>query len=334
MMIDDDDPVAWHGEDIEAEAARWFARHRADAEHPGDIAAFSSWSATPGARLAYDRVSQMWDAIGLLDGHPDLRAVAEPVSSSRRWWPWAAGITAVAASLAVVVMGPIRLDAPGRPVEQVATLHFASRVGERMPVALTDGSVVTLDTNSAIAVDMEPQRRLVTLTRGRAYFHVAKAPERPFVVRASGQSVVAVGTSFSVDAAAQGVEVVLVEGRVRVMRTTESATGNRVEMVAGDRLSVSRGGQLTLRRTDAARATAWLAGKLVFDEAPLRDVAAELNRYSTRKIVFADPATADRRISAVLGTGDIDSFVAAVETMRIGRARPGGTPDRVIIDRR
>src|SRR6185312_8533669 len=81
---------------------------------------------------------------------------------------------------------------------------------------LVDGSVVELRDTAEIAVDYAGPLRRVTLRRGEALFQVAKNPARPFVVKAGGLEVRAVGTAFSVQIDGAAVDVLVTEGRVSV----------------------------------------------------------------------------------------------------------------------
>src|SRR3546814_14557130 len=65
-------------------------------------------------------------------------------------------------------------------------------------IALEDGSIVTLNGNSAVQIRYEDDIRRVVLRRGEASFEVAHNSERPFVVSADGVKVRAVGTEFVV----------------------------------------------------------------------------------------------------------------------------------------
>ena len=101
--------------------------------------------------------------------------------------------------------------------------HYVTAIGERATFTLNDGSVVTLNTNSQLAVDFSEGRRDIRLSRGEASFDVAKNPDRPFVVRAGEGVVWAVGTAFSVRYSAiasefdsPAVDVVVTEGAVKV----------------------------------------------------------------------------------------------------------------------
>lgn len=89
--------------------------------------------------------------------------------------------------------------------------------GERREVALADGSVVQIDPESSLRFDYGTDVRRVYLEHGRALFHVAKNPRRPFVVWADDTTVRAVGTSFAVEQGQGGVVVTVAEGKVAVL---------------------------------------------------------------------------------------------------------------------
>src|SRR5574337_984768 len=59
---------------------------------------------------------------------------------------------------------------------------YRTTIGDLQEVSLTDGSRVTLSSNSRILVTMSRGERHVDLQQGEAFFVVAKNPARPFVV--------------------------------------------------------------------------------------------------------------------------------------------------------
>src|SRR3546814_15209448 len=73
--------------------------------------------------------------------------------------------------------------------------HHATATGEILRVPLRDGSAVTLNSNSEIAVDFDEGIRHVRLLRGEALFDVAKDSRRPFVVEADSTRVPSVATT-------------------------------------------------------------------------------------------------------------------------------------------
>lgn len=171
--------------------------------------------------------------------------------------------------------------------------------------------------------------RRVDLLNGRAFFEVAKNPERPFVVHVGHGSVTALGTAFDVRLNPKGMRVVLVEGRVRVAPVVAGPDAKAIAMVAGQQI-VNDGSVMRLSRANLEVETSWRAGALVFQEQPLSEVVAEVNRYTERKIEIVDPSIAGRKVSAVLKVADTATFLEAIKSMRIARvASEGPTSIRI-----
>jgi transmembrane sensor len=127
---------------------------------------------------------------------------------------------------------------------------YRTAIGESQSVLLSDGTRLSLNTDTRVRVAFSAGQRLVNVTAGEAVFDVAKDASRPFVVRAAGSEVVALGTVFSVRLLPQGqgesLAVVLVEGRVEVRPAASEggvdgvAPERRLEMKAGERVRLMR----------------------------------------------------------------------------------------------
>ena len=192
------------------------------------------------------------------------------------------------------------------------TAEFQTSVGQRTTVTLPDRSVVTLDTDTVLRVHDKPGERLVTLKRGRAFFRVAKDPNRPFIVAAGGHRVRAIGTAFDVWVAPDRFEVTLIEGKVKVETPSLfRLTASSARLQAGQRLAIADSApQLT--RVDLRTETTWHQGRLTFARDTLADAVAEMNRYSDKKIVFRDGRAPDKSIVGVFRAGDVDSLARAI----------------------
>ena len=130
------------------------------------------------------------------------------------WRRAAVASVALACIIAVVSAGGVRTK-----------VWFVRRSGSPGPLILQDGSQVTLDTSSSIRVEESDSRRLVRLLAGRARFQVARDPARPFIVRAGGQQVIALGTVFTVTSEADQTSIVLENGQVMVRSDQQGASG-------------------------------------------------------------------------------------------------------------
>lgn len=315
-------------EQAPSEAAVWFARKRSGFMSANEARVLEAWlDLSPENRAAFDELEHYWKVAGATRTDPEMMAVREETLRSLRRRPnrsWVAG--AIAASITVAVFGGwaawetgflARLGLVAEPQMQ----SFSTAVGQRSTIKLADGSVVTLDTDTLIRTRDTGRRRLVVLEKGRAFFRVAKDTNRPFVVAIGDRTVTATGTSFDVRFERRRMEVTLVEGRVQVLAPGEGRDGGdqRADLLPGWRLVAEEGREWALAEVDASRATSWLNGQLTFSNTPMSEVAAEMNRYSTRKIIVRDDKLARAPVIGAFKAGDVDAFVMAVQAYRLAR---------------
>ena len=204
---------------------------------------------------------------------------------------------------------------------------YRTKAGERRTETLSDGSEITLDSNSEVRVRYSKHSRELVLTSGQALFNVAHDVLRPFSVAADRHDIVATGTSFNVDLLGPQLLVTLLEGHVIVVphdvdkdgvlpgpdpAGTTSFLAARIEMDAGEQLTVSSREAPRITRVNVDHAVAWEKGSLVFKDEPLESVVRRVGRYSEHPIVIADESTANLRISGVFREGDVEGFVSTV----------------------
>jgi transmembrane sensor len=222
---------------------------------------------------------------------------AAPRSPFRRPIVWAAAAATLVIAAALGSRASHREPALAAAIEQVAT----TGVGERLTVHLDDSSRVTLGPRSTLRYAVSGVRREVRLD-GIADFTVSHDATRPFVVRAKNAVVVDVGTEFVVRAYAADstVEVAVTSGIVALSGTATPS----IELRAGDAGRVTADGTPALAPALAAASStrsmaAWMDGRLVFDDAPLSIVVAELSQWFDVEIRVTDARLARRRVSAV-----------------------------------
>lgn len=277
---------------------------------------------------AFERTGKVWDFFDQHAASPELIAARRALlgrvhKQARGRWNGPDGAVrlpsrrmAAAAAVAVVLLG-----AGAWPLAQQGDVYQTGR-GERRVVTLRDGSVLSLDALTRVSVRYSRDARRLTLRRGQARFDVAHDPSRPFSVTARDRTVVATGTAFNIDMLKPEVRVTLIEGRVLILPhhaplipliETPAPPAKPVVLHAGQALVARRdaGGQV-VAKADLEEATAWQKGKLMFDREPLGEAVERVSRYSDRKIVVADPATAAVPISGVFNIGDVNAFLEAV----------------------
>ncbi|MDH4982605.1 FecR domain-containing protein [Hyphomicrobium sp. D-2] len=161
---------------------------------------------------------------------------------------------------------------------------YVTAVAETRTVTLPDGTQVELNGDSALSVEYSDALRKVALHRGQAIFSVAANPARPFVVEAGGGTARVLGTVFDVDLRPDDTVVTVVEGKVAV---ASSGAAGAVDVGGNQRVSYVAGrAPAAPQDVDAAAATAWRRGKLIFNDRALGDVIAEVERHRSGRIML------------------------------------------------
>jgi len=283
--------------DVEDQAREWALSVFGERLSPERAEALGQWlAADPRHAQAYDQAERLMLALG------DVDALARrPVRDRRQTWRWAAAVALpLAACLAIgvgVAARPTILES-GRAVRTLT---------------LADGSLATLAPETRLKTTGWLGGRRYVLERGEALFDVRHAGGRPFQVDADRTRVTVLGTRFEVRRAESGeIAVAVARGRVAVRR---DAGGPAFDAV------LSRGDSVTLdlretRRTRLADPEAiadWRRGRLSYASARLIDVASDISRFSTVRVV-ASPAVADLRLTASFRADQAGAFVANLPT--------------------
>jgi transmembrane sensor len=327
---------------IEAAAAAWLIRRDSQEWSSSDQVALEAWfNASTLHRVAFLRLELTWEetgrlkalAAGVRTGSPpppgqwnltpffgqsdaDPAPVQPPKKESYRT---GRGFRfALAASVLFAIVG-------GLYVYQAGILtgdRYTTPVGAIESVSITDGSKVTLNTDSQIRVSLTDTERRIELKHGEAFFEVAHDARRPFIVRVGNKRVIAVGTKFSVRRDGNDdIQVVVTEGKVRIESAREApspgegSTANTF-LTPGAIARASDVGVLVQRKTlpEAEEQLSWRAGILQFRNQTLADAIAEFNRYNSRKLVIDDPSIAALTIEGNFRANNVDAFARLLET--------------------
>lgn len=312
-------------------AAEWLLLQEERALSEDEEREFAEWLAEDEAhRDAYENALWALDAVARHAGEDQLielrkQALAARGKPRQRFWTWTGGIGAAAATAALVAvwaMQPATFNATdGQQLAQqeaeAKAEIFRTGVGERAVLTLPDGSVATLDTDSALEVAYTESVRRVNLVKGQALFEVAHGKPIPFEVLAGDQLITAVGTTFNVRLEGEQIRVAMVEGRVKVRPMTSEQTSKsepigELTLITGEALTAQPGRPLQVAPVDARQVASWKGGLLTFNDTPLSEAVAEINRYTARPITIADPAVGSYRVTGVFQSNDPQHFAQAM----------------------
>ena len=296
---------------IDAAAADWAARVDRGVLSVAEEKELEDWlAADPRRAGAYARAravslySERARALG--EQFDPAKFVAVKPAASRRQFLWGG---AAAAAMGGVMTAGLVFATRGQA--------YATKRGEMRVVPLSDGSVISLNTESRIRVVFSDARRLIHLDAGEALFDVAKDKARPFVVHAGDTTVSAVGTSFIVQKLeGSPIQVLVREGLVDVR---QAAVALPVRLGANMRATADEATDqpkpilaVAVQPTEVDRVLAWREGRIAFEGETLAQAVVELQRYSDTRIVIDDPAIAREEITGLFQANDPVGFAQAV----------------------
>ena len=315
---------------VDEAAAYWMMRLSSAGCGPADRSAFEAWRHQKFAHAeAYARAEHALAVVDRHVGSTALSPLGEKVlveTERNSLHVVRAAMASVAVALTLVVSAAIYLGVADDEADQTLTADmetYETAIGGRSMASSSDGSSVTLNTDSRVEVDFSPDVRRLTLLRGQALFEVTK-DSRPFEVIAGDRRIVALGTAFDVRVDPDvGVQVTLLKGRVSVDSIVQATTVSnalwepqRNELVPGEQLIARAHEPAVVAPVDTERVTSWREGRLVFRDEPLAQAVKEINRYNASRLFVSDDVRLRQiRVSGVFQAGRTDSFVLALETI-------------------
>lgn len=303
---------------------QWLEAHPAEAaalSALGDATAHLPTAMPPGldVEAALRRVNERRDEANVIP--IDSRRAARPAPRiavpARRWQPFALPAAAAAVLLIGGGLWWHSQQTGGYTSPPAAAATFATAAGKRDSVRLADGTRVLLAPESrlTVAAGYGNTVREVELT-GEAYFDVHHDAARPFLVRAGGAAIRDIGTTFTVRATSgTEVRVAVTSGSVSVA-AADAAPNAAVVLRPGDAATYATGQTLVQRGGAAEPDTAWTNGRLVFREAPVSTVRAELRRWYGIDLQL-DSSFASRHLSMTV-EGDSPDRVLEVIALTLG----------------
>lgn len=353
-----------NSEQATSEAAAWVLELQSEQVSSRDRQRFAHWLRESPANVhEFLDLAGLWMELEGLDSHQEIdvdsllcatnvihfrksnhTGVQNPPRRLRLAWQYfvTAGIVAVA-----LVAGGQLVRPPDNSSSEVVT----TRIGEQRSIALADGSLVYLNTQTSVNIKLNGKQRRVELIAGEALFTVAKDPNRPFIVFAGKTQIRAVGTQFNVRREQDVETVTVVEGKVVVSETQAGTqlpvdpwpTGlnTQIQPQDGAVRSVQTGFELTpgmqariwntlkmIETNDVKteKVVAWTERRLTFDGETLGEIVEEFNRYNLNRLEVADVDLRSIRLSGVFGANDTDSlltFLTNTEHVKIQRQADG-----------
>lgn len=306
----------------QSEAVDWLLRLKPGTATKDDVAAFREWCGQdPAHARAFAEVRSLWDAVGpagekLFDPNAlHSLAAARNLQLGRR----ALLTGAVAASAVGATYAAIRPPFHLWPALSELTADYRTATGEQRQIALANDIAIDMNTQTSIGLrPMLDDIERIELIGGES---MVRTGSHAVEVLAGAGTARAANSIFNIRRDGDTVSVICLEGEVRVACLSLS-----VNLTSQRQVFYSGAGLGPIAHTDVAAATSWREGYLVFHDARLADVIAEINRYRPGRIVVMSEALGNRPVNGRFYLARLDEVVDKFQNAFGARVRslPGG----------
>ncbi|MDN4546498.1 FecR domain-containing protein [Pseudomonas sp. C32] len=274
-----------------------------DSGNPAEREAFTQWHA------AHEEHARAWCQLGMLDqrfsvasGPARTALLQSREGIRRRVRKLGNGLASVVAVIGLALFAGERY----LPVDYwLADQRTAT--GEQRTLRLADGTVINLNTHSAVDVRFDEKQRLIVLQEGEILIETGHGDPRPFIVETREGSMRALGTRFLVKREEEGTRLSVLQSAVAAH--PQSSPEEQI-LREGQQVLIRSNGLGPILAVNLG-ADAWTRGMLVVDNARLEDLIHEIGRYR-RGYLGVAPEVADLRITGSFPLRDTDLALNAL----------------------
>lgn len=220
---------------------------------------------------------------------------------------------------------------------------YKTKKGEKKVFELPDGTKVTLNSESSLAVEdaFNSSDRQVSLI-GEGFFEVAKDPDKPFILHTNDFDIRVLGTSFNVKSYPDELrsEALLVEGTIEMKSKGEQGNSiivkpnqkvivyrNNLALMPAQELQKKQAVKVSLKEIaiqdltqDEGKAgvadIAWKENRLAIDDQDFMSLKRILERWYDVDIAIESKAVRDYRFTATFSTESITQVLIALQKVQ------------------
>lgn len=283
------------------QAIEWLVKLRYDSPGPRTEQQFQRWLAShPQHAQAWQRVSSLGDELASLPAELSRQTLAgsERRRMSRRDHLKLLSLLALGASVGWAAREPLGLPA--------LMADSRTATGERRELLASDGSLIRLNTASAIDLRYSAEQRRLNLLRGEVSLDGNANDNRPFNIDTHVGALSTLGGQLLLRENAQGLLLAVRRGEVTLFPATAAA--HRVK--PGEVLQVFAQGDFQPANLHSDP-WGWTHGVLSVQQMPLGEFTDELARYRPGVLRCA-PEVAGLKVSGTFQLADTDQVLLLV----------------------
>ncbi len=316
--------------EIEEQAGLWIAKMDRGL-NADETQSLKAWlEEHPRQQEIFFETITLWDNMAALNKLSSLFPQTTPVTQKKSFFTpaIAACIVALLAITSVFLQQSIftfKETESSSHQQLAAIITHTTAVGESKTISLSDGSQLSLNTDSLAKVKFSPTSRVIILEKGEIHITVAHNPNRPLSVLANNKVIQAVGTAFNVFRLDNNqVALTVSDGKVLVAeQNDDSLIPSRLNQSDTNALAVSVKQRVilgsdteevsTLTKRQLRTNLAWKEGRIIFKRETLEKAIQRVSRYTPVSFSFSDDTIRTIKIGGVYRTGDVDGLLLALD---------------------
>lgn len=229
---------------------------------------------------------------------------------------------AVAAGL-IVILGVIAFlsfhfgqpDNSGHAPNKYKTVHAG--YGQTASLKIGDGISIRLNANSTLKYESGQLNAdsVEVWLKGEGYFSIIHNPNRIFVVHTPDGNITDIGTQFNVNTRFKNTNVVLEKGKVGLSLSEPDKNSTKgITMSSGFKATLNSSlNKIRLQKVNTSLYTAWLDGRLRFNNTSLGDVVLNIESTYGISLSVKDPKLLHERVSGSLRNPDLNTLIQGLE---------------------
>lgn len=308
---------------IVEQAIAWHLKISASQRKASVNAKFEGWLAQDALHAeAYQRVNHIFQPIEYIDVKAAGKSIVSVLQADHRV---GIGKNLRGIALGLTLFVSMGLGLQMQPVK-IMLADNKTAIGEIKTLTLPDNSSIIMNTNTAFDVQFDEHQRIIKLYKGEVFVEVSKDASRPFVVVTEHGDARALGTQFNVIIKPDLTHVGVVESKVEACHSPSYFNDkirnlnhrHCIALQPNQGVNISNQSLGEVQEIDANAIAGWVSGAISFDNQPLTDVLAELQRYSPEKIVFSPAELHHIKVSGVLPVNNIPhAFTILAEQFKL-----------------
>jgi transmembrane sensor len=222
----------------------------------------------------------------IVSKHENLSEIRTMIPPQKRvsWLGWTFRIAASMLVVAVVTYVAWQLGKQNNGVVEFASFEGIEKV------ILPDKSLVWLKGNSKLVYyEKEKENIRYAELKGEGLFEIAKDPAHPFVINCGNATLKVLGTSFSIRASGDSIELTVLTGKVNI---TMAGSGADVDVLPNEKVIFPRNGdieKIALATDEVSSITSGTEYSLMFNNVSLSDITDRLEKKFNTHIAIENP---------------------------------------------